>query len=69
MDSTIEVIQKYSDHYDFGLYHLSLGREGMEEDGQAGLYGDLLCKSKTSGTINYNRCDESIREMYVISLF
>ena len=32
--STPEVIQKYLDHYDFEPYHLSLGREGMEEDGQ-----------------------------------
>ena len=32
--STPAVIQKYLDHYEFEPYHLSLGREGMEEDGQ-----------------------------------
>ena len=32
--STPDVIQKYLDHYDFEPYHLSLGREGMEENGQ-----------------------------------
>ena len=31
---TPAVIQKYLDHYEFEPYHLSLGREGMEEDGQ-----------------------------------
>ena len=32
--STPAVIDKYLNHFEFEPFHLSLGREGMEEDGQ-----------------------------------
>ncbi len=45
--STPAVIQKYLDHYEFEPYHLSLGREGMMEDGTP-VYMVTYYVSKTS---------------------